>query len=205
MSDVITIAASLRERAGKGAARATRREGLVPGVIYGDKKAPTLIALDPRVVNAQHRRSGFYTHIFDIDLGNGKTERAMARDVQLHPVSDQPLHIDFMRISADSVLTVVVPVVFVNEAKSPGLKRGGVLNIVRHTVEVICRPDNIPNEFQIDLSGLEIGTTVHISSVSMPEGVRTVIERDFTIASIAAPTVKTSDDAAEGDAAAAEA
>ncbi len=203
MAEIISIAASPRDRAGKGAARATRRQGLVPGVVYGDKKAPTLIALDPRIVNSQYRKTGFYTHVFDIAIENGKTERAMARDVQLHPVSDQPLHIDFMRISADSVLTVVVPVVFANETKSPGLKRGGVLNIVRHSVEVVCRPDNIPNEFVFDLSGLEIGTTIHVSATTMPEGVRTVIERDFTIASIAAPTVKTGD--AEGaDAAATE-
>lgn len=199
MVEVITIAASPRERAGKGAARATRREGLVPGVIYGDKKAPTLIALDPRVVNAQYQRSGFYTHIFDITLDGKKPERAMARDVQLHPVSDQPLHVDFMRISADSVLTVVVPVRFVNETKSPGLKRGGVLNIVRHAVEVVCKPDVIPNEFVVDLTGLEIGDSVHISMVKLPEGVKPTIERDFTIASVAAPTVKTGDVSPAGE------
>lgn len=201
MVEVITIAASPRERVGKGAARATRREGLVPGVIYGDKQAPTLIALDPRIVNAQYRRSGFYTHIFDITPEGGKTERAMARDVQLHPVTDQPLHIDFMRISADSVLTIVVPVRFVNESKSPGLKRGAVLNIVRHTVEVVCKPDVIPNEFVVDLTGLEIGDTVHISAVKLPEGVKPTIERDFTIASIAAPTVKSGDEGSAEEAA----
>ncbi|WP_142847297.1 50S ribosomal protein L25/general stress protein Ctc [Telmatospirillum sp. J64-1] len=190
MSDVIAMKAQLRDRAGKGAARATRREGLVPGVIYGNKQAPTLIAMDPRLLRAQMARGGFYAHMYDIDLGDAGTERVMARDIQLHPVTDQPQHVDFLRVSADTVITMEIPVIFVNDTASPGLKRGGVLNVVRHAIEVRCTPAAAPESIQIDLTGADIGDSIHISSVKLPEGVKpTITDRDFTVATIAAPTV----------------
>lgn len=190
MSEVTAIVAELRDRAGKGAARATRRSGKVPGVIYGAKQTPVCIALDPRIVWAEISRPGFHTRLFDVDAGKGGKHRCLARDVQMHPVTDQPLHIDFMRVSADARVHVAVPVHFINETKSPGIKRGGVLNIVRHEIDVTCPADHIPHEYVIDLTGLDIGDSVHISAIALGEGVQvTSHERDFTIASIAAPTV----------------
>jgi len=188
MTEVSSIAVELRDRAGKGEARATRRSGRVPGVIYGAKQPPVLVSMDPRVLLAEMRKSGFHTRLFAIDV-NGGTERVLVRDVQLHPVTDVPLHVDFQRVGEHARIHVAIPVHFANEGASPGLKRGGVLNIVRHEVEVTCDADNIPSEIRIDLTGLDIGDSVHISAIKLPEGVKPTIERDFTLASIAAPTV----------------
>lgn len=188
MSETTTLPATQRDRAGKGAARETRRNGLVPGVIYGGKQAPALIAVEPKHLIAEMRKPGFKTRLFDIEVG-GKTERALAKDLQLHPVSDMPVHVDFLRISKESVLHVNVPVHFVNQDKSPGLKRGGVLNVVRHNVELVCSPENIPSALDIDLTGMDIGDSVHISAVKLPAGVKPAIERDFTVATVAPPTV----------------
>lgn len=190
MSELSNLPATSRDRAGKGAARATRRNGFVPGVIYGGKQAPTLIAIAPKYLIAEMRKPGFKARLFDIAVEGGATERALAKDVQLHPVTDMPVHVDFLRVGKDTVLHVNVPVHFVNHEKSPGLKRGGVLNIVRHDVEMVCSPDNIPPTLDIDLTGLDIGDTVHISAVKLPAGVKPAItDRDFTVASIAPPTV----------------
>ncbi len=190
MSAVTTIAAEIRDRAGKGAARATRRSGKVPGVVYGAKQAPICIALDPRVLWAELNRPGFSTRLFDINLGSGGTERCLARDVQFHPVSDQPLHVDFMRVAADTVLHVKVPVHCINADKAPGIKRGGVLNIEHHEIEVTCLADAIPPEFVIDLTGLDIGASVHVSALALPEGVKPYhLTGDATVATIAPPTV----------------
>jgi large subunit ribosomal protein L25 len=205
MVDATKIAAQPRERAGKGAARAVRRTGRVPGVIYGEKALPTLIDLDPKAVQAEIDKPGFFTRVFDVDIA-GKVQRALARDIQLHPVTDRPEHVDFMRVGATTRIRVGIPVKFVNQDKSPGLKRGGVLNVVRHTIEVYCRVDNIPQVFSIDLDGLDIGDSIHISKVKLPEGVKpTITTRDFTIAAVAAPSVlKTAEEeAAEAAAAAA--
>jgi large subunit ribosomal protein L25 len=189
MSDVAVLSARARDRVGKGSARAARREGLVPAVIYGDKKDPLAITVTMRELNKLLNKPGFFSHLIDIDL-DGKKHRVLARDLQQHPVSDFAWHVDFLRVSATSELTVEVPVNFANEQASPGLTRGGVLNIVRHSVDVICLADNIPGSIEVDLSGLEIGDTVHISAVKLPTGVRPAIDdRDFTIATIAAPTV----------------
>jgi large subunit ribosomal protein L25 len=202
MADSTALTVQGRDGAGKGAARATRREGLVPGVIYGDNKEPILIAIEPRALIAQMHRPGFSTHIFDIKLGDD-THRAMAQDVQMHPVRDVPIHVDFRRIGKNTVVTVEVPVHFNNELESPGLKRGGVLNIVRHEIEVRARPDDLPEQFEIDLTGLDIGDSVHISAIAMPNGVApTITDRDFTICTIAPPTVVTAtedDDGEEGE------
>jgi large subunit ribosomal protein L25 len=190
MSDVQNLSAELRSRAGKGAARQTRRGGRVPGVIYGNKQPATLISVEPRELMKQLRKKAFQATLFDIALGE-KKERVLPRDVQFDPVSDQPIHVDFMRVGEHTRVHVDVPVVFLNEAQSPGLKRGGVLNIVRHEVELICSVDHIPQQITIDLAGLDIGDSVHISMVNLPESVRPAIgDRDFTIATIAVPTVQ---------------
>jgi large subunit ribosomal protein L25 len=204
MVNATKIAAQPRERAGKGAARAARRAGRVPGVIYGEKAPPTLIDIEPKNLIIELQKPGFFTRVFDVQV-NGKVERALARDVQLHPVTDRPEHIDFMRVSETTRIRVGVPVKFLNQDKSPGLKRGGVLNVVRHTIEVYCRVDNIPQMITVDLEGLDIGDSVHINAVKLPDGVKPTIARNFTIAAVAAPSVlKTpEEEAAEAAAAAA--
>ena len=203
MADISALTVQERDRAGKGAARAIRREGLVPGVIYGDNQDPILISMTPRDLFVQMHKPGFATRVFDITVG-GKSQRAMAQDVQMHPVRDVPLHVDFRRIGKNTVVTVEVPVHFSNEDASPGIKQGGVVNVVRHEIEVRARPDALPEQFEIDLTGLEIGDSVHISDIEMPEGVApTITDRDFTICTIAAPTVATAsdeeDEAEEGE------
>ena len=207
MAEAITIAAQPRERAGKGAARATRRAGKVPAVIYGNNIDPEMISLDPLELNRELHRTGFFSRIFEVDIA-GKKERVLARDVQFHPVTDRPLHVDFLRFGANTRLHVDVSVVFENEDKSPGLKKGGVLNIVRHTVELVCKADSIPEQLIANLDGLDIGDGIHISHIKLPEGVTPAItDRDFTIATIAAPTVAVAEDEAKpaGEEAAADA
>jgi len=185
MADITVTPATARPRAGKGAARQSRREGRVPAVIYGDKKEPETIALDANELWKTVQKGKFTSTVFEVDI-DGRKERVLPRDVQLDPLRDTPVHVDFQRVSADSRIRVSVPVRFVNDALSPGLKRGGVLNIVRHDVEVICPAERIPQFFEIDLTGLEIGKSIHISAVALPDGVRpTITNRDFTIATIA--------------------
>ncbi|EPY01765.1 50S ribosomal protein L25/general stress protein Ctc [Magnetospirillum fulvum] len=200
MSDAISIVAELRDRSGKGAARAVRRSGKVPGVIYGEKQAAVLVQFDPRVLWAQLNKPGFYTQLFDIDLGNGTRERALARDVQFHPVSDQPVHVDFLRVSADHAIHVKVPVHVANELKSPGVKKGGVVNIELHEIELVCSPDAIPHGLTVDISALEIGHSVHLKDIALPAGVKPYhLSPEVTVISISAPTVALA--AAEGEAA----
>lgn len=186
MSTPYELTASLRERTGKGAARATRREGKIPAVIYGAGEAPVSVALEYRSVERRIFGGGFLTTIGMIDLDGSKI-RVIARDFQLDPVKDVPLHVDFLRIAAGAMLTLEIPVHFENEEASPGIKRGGVLNVVRHTVELHCPADAIPDSITCDLTGLDINDSIHISSVTLPEGVTPTIDRDFTIATIAAP------------------
>jgi len=188
MSDTIALPAELRERVGKGAARAVRRAGRVPAVIYGDRKDPVTISLDPRDVDRELHSPGFFATLYDLEVG-GKKHRVLPRDVQLDPVSDRTVHVDFLRVAQDTEVTVNVPVNFVNDEESPGLKRGGVLNIVRHEIEFSCRADAIPQQIEIDLTGLDIGDSVHISMIQLPEGVTpTITDRDFTVATVAAPS-----------------
>ncbi|MBM3951981.1 MAG: 50S ribosomal protein L25/general stress protein Ctc [Rhodospirillales bacterium] len=188
MVQVVQMPAERRERAGKGAARAVRRAGRVPAVVYGDNKPPFNISLDPRDVARELGRPGFRSRVFELKL-DGESMRALARDVQVDPVSDRPLHVDFMRFGPNAELRVEVRVEFINEGKSPGLKVGGVLNVVRHDVELVCKADKIPEVLTVDLDGLKIGDSVHISHIKLPEGVRPAIrDRDFTVATIAAPT-----------------
>ena len=204
MSTSYELTASVRNRVGKGAARASRREGKIPAVIYGNKQAPLSIELSHKDVYLKLHAGGFLTTVATINV-DGEKIRVIPRDYALHPVTDQPIHVDFLRVSAGSTLHVEIPVQFINEDKSPGLKRGGVLNIVRHEVEVTAPADAIPDHIVVDLSGLDINDSVHISAVTLPEGVKPVIDRDFTVATIAAPAALTSAEQAEADAAAAKA
>jgi len=186
MLEITTLSAEPRARTGKGAARATRRTGRVPGIIYGDNKEPVLISLEPRELSRALANRGFFATLIDVKV-DGVVHRTLPRDVQRHPATDAPLHLDFMRVGGITRVTVTVPVVFTNPEMSPGLRRGGILNIVRHGIELSCPVDAIPDQLVVELNGLEIGDSLHISRVIIPEGCRpTIIERDFTIASIAA-------------------
>lgn len=190
MTQIIALAATARDRAGKGTARAVRREGQVPAVIYGNKEKPVMISLDYAKFNRELHRPGFFTHLFEITV-DGTTHRVLPRDVQLDPVYDRPLHADFLRVSDTTEITLKVPVEFANVETCPGIKKGGVLNIVRHDIEVLAKASNLPEKIVVDLAGFEVGSSIHISSVKLPEGVRpTITDRDFTVATIAAPTVK---------------
>lgn len=187
MSDYAVLEAAARDRAGKGAARAIRREGLVPGVIYGGGQDAVLLTMDPRILNARMRRTGFFATQFHVDVA-GEKHRVLPKDVQFHPVTDDPIHVDFLRVTDRTRVTVDIPVRFVNEEASPGLEDGGVLSVVRHTVEVATAAGNIPEDIVVDLAGMEIGASVRIGNIALPEGVRpTIADRDFMIASIAAP------------------
>jgi large subunit ribosomal protein L25 len=198
MSDALTLPAETRERAGKGASRELRRNGRVPAVIYGGKEEPTPIHVEAKELARQLGTGHFMNSIVMIDVG-GKSVRAIPKDVAMHPVTDRPIHVDFLRLSKDSKIQVAVPVIFINEEDSPGLKKGGVLNVVRHELELVCESDKIPDDIQIDVTGLEVGDSIHISSVNLPDGsVSAITDRDFTIATIVAPSAMKSD-AAEGD------
>lgn len=188
MANVVTMQAEKRPRAGKGPARATRRAGKVPGILYGAGSEPSLIALDPRAITRELHRPGWQSRVYELQV-DGRAQRALIRDVQYHPVSDAVEHVDFQRLVAGHRIRVAVPVHFDNEGASSGLKRGGVLNVVRHAVEVNCDPDNIPEQFVADLSGLDFNDNVRWHDLRGTEGVRPVItDRDFVIATVAPPT-----------------
>lgn len=188
MSETLTLPAEARERAGKGASRSLRREGRTPAVIYGGKEEPTLIHVEQKELVRQLMTGHFMNSIVNIEIG-GKTVRTLPKDVAFHPVTDRPTHVDFLRLTGDSKVEVSVPVVFINEEASPGLKKGGVLNVVRHELELLCPNADIPEEIQIDVTGKEIGDSIHISDVNLPKGVTSVItDRDFTIATVVAPS-----------------
>jgi large subunit ribosomal protein L25 len=187
MVETTTLRAEPRDRAGKGAARAARRSGRVPGVLYGEGKPATLISLDPRELAKEVQRPGFFARLLNVQF-DGATHRTLPRDVQLDPVNDHPIHVDFLRINAGTKITVAVPVKFTGQESSPGIRRGGMLNIVRHEIDLVCPVEQIPDVLTIDLSGTEIGDSIHITAVKLPEGTRPTIARNFTVASIAAPT-----------------
>ena len=185
MAQTYELQAISRERVGKGSTRALRREGKIPAVIYGDKKPPAPIELSTKEATKQLKAGGFMNTIGTIDL-NGEKISVLPRDYQLDPVREFLLHIDFLRVSQTSRITVDVPVRTINEEKSPGLKRGGALNVVRYTVEIECSASAIPDALIVDLEGLEIGDSVHISSIELPEGANpTITDRDFTLLTIA--------------------
>jgi len=190
------LIATARPRAGKGAARAVRREGKVPAVIYGNKDTPETIALEFNELFKMLKRGRFLSQVVTLKI-DGRTERVLPRDVQLDPVKDLPVHVDFQRIALDGRVRVYVPVRFINETLSPGLKRGGVLNVVRYEVELYCPADHIPLDIVVDLTGIEIGSSIHISSVTLPADVTpTITNRDFTIATVAGSSAKGDADAA---------
>jgi len=199
MSEAMTLNIKLRERAGKGAARATRREGRIPAVIYGNKEPPILISVDPIELQRELRNSGFFSRIYQLDVKD-VSHRVLPRDIQLDPVTDVPLHVDFMRFSKETRVVIEVSVDFQNEDSCPGLKTGGVLNVVRYAIELRCSPENVPESIPVDLSGLVVGDSVHISALTLPQDVElTITDRDFTIATIAAPTVVVEEVIADSD------
>ncbi len=199
MAELIELKATAREGTGKLANRALRAQKLVPGVVYGGEHSPANIALEYKLLWQHYQTGHFLSTVFMLDL-DGKKERVIPRDVQVDPVRDFPIHVDFMRVSRSSRIDVSVPVQFLNEEASPGLKRGGVLNIVRHEVELSCPADSIPERITADLTGLDIGDSIHISAVKLPAGITPVIAgRDFTIATIAGAAAARSEAAAEGE------
>lgn len=190
MVQTIRIEAAARGRAGKGAARATRREGFVPGVVYGAKQEATLVAFDPRDIMKELHKGGWQSHLYEVAVKDGPTERALMRDVQFDPVTDRPLHVDFQRLAPGARIRVKVPVVFLHEDTCPGIKAGGVLNVVRRELEVLADPDAVPERFEIDLAEAKIGDSLRWSAVKDQAGTKSVITgRDFVVATLAAPTV----------------
>ena len=204
MSDITVISANQRDRVGKGSARAARRAGMVPAVIYGNKQPALGIELEARVIRKIIHEPGIFSRLLKIAVG-GEEITVLTRDIQFHPVSDEALHLDFLRVSEDSTIAVAIAVEFINEDKCPGLRIGGTLNVVRHEVELNCPANNIPEKITIDLEGVKIGESIHISSIELPEGVSpTITDRDFTVATMQSPGggVKNEDDedeAAEGE------
>jgi large subunit ribosomal protein L25 len=189
MSEQLTLSAETRERAGKGASRVLRRNGRVPAVVYGNNEDPLAIHLEEKVLVKALSSGHFMNSVVMIDAG-GALARTLPKDVQFHPVTDRPLHVDFLRISEHAKVNVAVPIRFVDEEESKGLKRGGVLNAVRHDLELICDAAEIPEAIEISLAGLDIGDSLHISHVRLPAGTESAItDRDFTIATIVSPSV----------------
>ena len=186
MGTMYELSATVREKVGKGAARSVRRQDRIPAVIYGGNQPPVSISLPWREVSQRIHGGGFYTTVAEIAV-NGEKVRTLPRDFQIDPMTERPVHVDFLRVISGSTVTVEVPVQFLNESQAPGIKRGGVLNVVRHRVELIVPVDNIPENIDADLNGLDINDSLHISAITLPEGVKRTIARDFTIATIAAP------------------
>jgi large subunit ribosomal protein L25 len=185
MSKIVQLKAASRARAGKGASRAVRREGLVPGVVYGDKQEPQLISLTYGDVLPHVQTGRFMATLVDLEVG-GKTVRAIPRDVQFEPVRDFIIHVDFLRLGPDARVAVEVPVHFKNQEASPGIKAGGALNIVSHTVSLYCSANLIPDEILVDLTGLQVGQSIHLSQIKLPEGVSAVSKDDVTMCAISA-------------------
>jgi large subunit ribosomal protein L25 len=189
MSEQLTLSAGTRERAGKGASRMLRRQGRVPAVVYGNNEDPLAIHLEEKLLVKALSTGHFMNSVVMIDAG-GAPVRTLPKDVQFHPVSDRPLHVDFLRISEHAKVSVAVPIRFIDEEESKGLKRGGVLNAVRHDLELVCDASEIPEQIEISLAGLDIGDSLHISQVKLPAGTESAItDRDFTIATIVSPSV----------------
>jgi large subunit ribosomal protein L25 len=196
MSDTLNLPAETRDRAGKGASRDLRRSGRVPAVVYGGKEEPLTIHVEEKELRRQLGTGHFFNSIVEIEVG-GTTVRTLPKDVAFHPVSDRPLHADFLRVSKDTKVHVNVPVVFINEELSPGLKKGGVLNIVHHALDLVVDADKIPEEIAIDVTGLEVGDSIHIGNIKLPSGaIDGSHEQDLTIATIVAPSALKSE---EGD------
>lgn len=199
MAETQALPAIKRSESGTGPARATRREGRVPAVIYGGTGEAESIAIEANVLERELRKPSFFGTLLDVEIDGSKT-RVLPREVQHHPVTDIPLHVDFLRVTENTQINVNVAVNFVNEEESPGLKGGGVLNVVRFEVEVICLAGSIPESLEVDLTGTEVGDSIHISAVTLPAGVRPAEDRDFTVATIVAPTIEVEPEEEEGEA-----
>lgn len=190
MSETVKLTATTRLKAGKGPANQSREQGFVPAVIYGDKKTPDLINIDAKNFTLEMHKPGFNGRIFDIEF-DGKSQKALPKAVQLHPVSDRPLHVDFLRVSAKTVVHVNIPIKFINDEKSPGLKKGGVLNVVHHDIELVCKADAIPEALEVDLTDVEIGHAFHLDAIEMPAGAKPATsEEGYTIATLLAPRIE---------------
>lgn len=188
MSDTLNLPAETRDRAGKGASRALRREGRVPAVVYGNNEEPLSIHVEEKELVRQLGTGHFFNSVVEVEVGGNKV-RTLPKDVAFHPVNDRPLHVDFLRISKHAKVHVNVPVVFINENAAPGLKKGGVLNIVRHDLDLVCDADAIPSEITIDVTGKDVGDTIHITDIKLPKGVESGLgDRDVTIATLVAPS-----------------
>src|SRR6476646_7345747 len=188
MSEQLTLPAEARDRAGKGASRELRREGRVPAVVYGEKKEPLSIHVEEKLLSKVLSTGHFMNSVVMIDM-SGKAHRTLPKAVDFHPVTSRPMHVDFLRIGEHTKVHVAVPMRFDNEEASPGLKRGGVLNVVVHELEIVCDAAHIPNEIHIPLDGLELGDSIHIGQVKLPEGVTPAnTDDDFTVATIVAPS-----------------
>lgn len=199
MSEVLDLSAEVRERAGKGASRAIRREGRVPAVIYGDKQEPISVHVEEKVLLKQLHTGHFFNSVVMLDV-DGKKIRTLPKDVQFHPVTDRPLHADFLRIGEHSKVSVNVPVHFTDEELSPGLKRGGVLNIVIHDLGLTVDAADIPEEIKVSLKGLEVGENIHLSQITLPKGATATDTTDVTIATIVAPSaLKSTEGEADAD------
>jgi|SRR6185369_3608724 large subunit ribosomal protein L25 len=194
MSEQLTLPAEARDRAGKGASRALRREGRVPAVVYGEKKEPLSIHVEEKLLSKMLSTGHFMNSVVMIDF-SGKAHRTLPKAVDFHPVTSRPVHVDFLRIGEHTKVTVAVPMRFDNEEASPGLKRGGVLNVVVHELELVCDAAHIPNEIHVPLDGLEIGDSIHIGEVKLPSGVTPAnTDEDFTVATIVAPSAMKSEE-----------
>lgn len=197
MAEMTILMAETRDGGGKGPARALRRAGRVPAVIYGDQKDQQMVSLEARALRRELTNPRFFSTLYSLEVG-GKAERVLPREIQQHPVTDHPLHADFIRVARGATVTVTVQVVFLNEETCPGLKRGGVLNVVRREIELVCPADLIPGEITLDLGEADIGDSLHISQATLPEGVvPTITDRDFTIATIASPTLAVEEEETE--------
>jgi large subunit ribosomal protein L25 len=204
MSDTLNLTAETREGVGKGASRVLRRDGRVPAVIYGNKEEPLAIHVEAKLLARLLDTGHFMNSIVELEVG-GRKIRTLPKDVAFHPVTSRALHVDFLRLAANATVHVNVPVVFANEEAAPGLKRGGVLNVVRHELELVCDANSIPDEIIVDVTGAEIGDSIHISTVKLPQGVESAItDRDFTIATIVAPSALKSSDGEDAEEATAE-
>jgi large subunit ribosomal protein L25 len=190
MLESVVFQAEPREAVGKGPARQLRRAGRIPAIVYGGDEAPQKVSILASEVKRQiESNPRFFNSVAGLEIA-GKVTHVLPREAQVHPVTDFPLHMDFIRAEAGAMITVEVPVQFIGEASSPGLRRGGVLNIVRRDVELLCPAEAIPDHITVDLGGFDIGDTIHISHVKLPDRVRpTITDRDFTVASIVPPTV----------------
>ena len=202
MSDITVISANQRDRVGKGSARAARRAGMVPAVIYGNKQPALGIELEARVIRKIIHEPGIFSRLLKISVG-GEEITVLTRDIQFHPVSDEALHFDFLRVSEKSTISVAIGVEFINDDKCPGLRIGGNLNVVRHEVELNCPANNIPEKITVDLEGIKVGDSIHISAIELPEGVTpTITDRDFTVATLQSPGGGVKNEDEEEDAAA---